>query len=84
MQEQGLKFTSTCRIRDSVLVWYSRAVCANEMGTEKAFLHRRDSKNDVVFDVNVRMVVLVQKLERGYAALKKISKVLGILGHLHF
>ena len=53
---------------------------ANEMGTEKAFLHLLDSKNDVAFDVNVRMVLLEHKLELGYAALKKISKVLRILG----
>ena len=37
---------------------YSSAVCAKEMGTEKAFLHLRDSKNDVAFDVNVRMMLL--------------------------
>ena len=49
------------------------------MGTEKAFLHLRDS-NDVAFDVNVRMVLLAHELELGYAALKKISKVLGIPG----
>ena len=50
------------------------------MGTEKVFLHLRDSKNDVTFDVNVHMVLLAHKLEPGYAALKKISKVLGIPG----
>ena len=55
MQEQGLKCTSTRRIRDSVLVWYSSAVCANEMGTVKAFFtspRLQDvSRNDVAFDV---------------------------------
>ena len=39
-----------------------------------------DSKNDVAFDVNVCMVLLAHKLELGYAALKEISKVLGIPG----
>ena len=38
------------------------------------------SRNDVMFDVNVRMVLLAHKLGLGYAALKKISKVLGIPG----
>ena len=33
-----------------------------------------------MFDVNVRMVLLAHKIEIGYAALKKISKVLGISG----
>ena len=33
-----------------------------------------------MFDVNVRMVLLAHKLGLGYAALKKISKVLGIPG----
>ena len=42
------------------------------MGTEKAFLHLRGSKNDIVFDGG--------ELEVGYTALKKISKVLGIPG----
>lgn len=36
------------------------------------------SRNDVAFDVNVRMVLLAHELGMGYAALKKISKVLGI------
>ena len=47
------------------------------MCTEK---HLRDSKKDVAFDVNLRMVLLAHILELGYAALKKISKVLGIPG----
>ena len=38
------------------------------------------SSNDVAFHVNVRMVLLAHKLGLGYAALKKISKVLGIPG----
>ncbi|KAL1276305.1 hypothetical protein QQF64_035928 [Cirrhinus molitorella] len=37
-----------------------------------------ESRNDVAFDVNVRMVLLAHELGMGYAALKKISKVLGI------
>lgn len=36
------------------------------------------TRNDVAFDVNVRMVLLAHELGLGYAALKKISKVLGI------
>jgi hypothetical protein len=36
------------------------------------------SRGDVVFDLNVRMVILAHKLGHGYAALKKISNVLGI------
>ena len=38
------------------------------------------SRNYVAFDVNVCMVLLAHKLGLGYAALKKISKVLGIPG----
>ena len=37
-----------------------------------------ETRGDVAFDVNVRMVLLAHELGLGYAALKKISKVLGI------
>lgn len=37
-----------------------------------------ETRGDVAFDVNVRMVLLAHELGMGYAALKKISKVLGI------
>ncbi|KAF3856788.1 hypothetical protein F7725_017511, partial [Dissostichus mawsoni] len=37
-----------------------------------------ETRKDVAFDVNVRMVLLAHELGLGYAALKKISKVLGI------
>ncbi|KAK7881448.1 hypothetical protein WMY93_029857 [Mugilogobius chulae] len=39
---------------------------------------QEESRGDVAFDVNVRMVLLAHELGMGYAALKKISKVLGI------
>lgn len=41
---------------------------------------RDESRNDVAFDVNVRMVLLAHELGLGYAALRKISKVLGLPG----
>lgn len=41
---------------------------------------QEESRSDVVFDVNVRMVLLAHELGLGYAGLKKISKVLGIPG----
>jgi len=37
-----------------------------------------ETRKDVAFDVNVRMMLLAHELGLGYAALKKISKVLGI------
>ena len=37
-----------------------------------------ETRGDVAFDVNVRMVLLAHELGMGYAALRKISKVLGI------
>lgn len=37
----------------------------------------------MAFDINVRMVLLAHELGMGYAALKKISKVLGIPGIAH-
>ena len=47
----------------------------------EAFFNLRDiSRNDVAFDVNVRMVLLAHELGLGYAPLKEISKVLGIPG----
>ena len=39
-----------------------------------------ETRGDVAFDVNVRMVLLAQELGLGYAALRKISTVLGIPG----
>ena len=39
---------------------------------------QEETRSDVAFDVNVRMVLLAHELGMGYAALKKISKVLGI------
>lgn len=41
---------------------------------------RDESRNDVAFDVNIRMVLLAHELGLGYAALRKISKVLGLPG----
>ncbi|CAM4571374.1 unnamed protein product [Leuciscus chuanchicus] len=37
-----------------------------------------ETRGDVAFDVNVRMVLLAHELGMGYAALRKVSKVLGI------
>ena len=42
-------------------------------------LHQ-ETRGDVAFDVNIRMVLLAHELGLGYAALKKISKILGIPG----
>lgn len=39
-----------------------------------------ETRGDVAFDVNTRMVLLAHELGLGYAALKKMSKVLGIPG----
>lgn len=39
---------------------------------------QEESRSDVAFDINIRMVLLAHELGMGYAALKKISKVLGI------
>ena len=39
-----------------------------------------ETRSDVAFDVNVRMVLLAHELGLGYAALRKISTVLGIPG----
>ena len=37
-----------------------------------------ETRGDVAFDVNVHMVLLAHELGIGYAALRKVSKVLGI------
>lgn len=39
---------------------------------------QESTKSDVAFDINIRMVLLAHELGLGYAALKKISKILGI------
>ena len=36
------------------------------------------SRGDVAFDINVRMVLLAHEFGLGYAAVKKISKVIAI------
>lgn len=54
-------------------VKYSRSVYTSTRLQE-------ESSGNVAFDVNVRMVLLAHELGMGHAALKKISKVLGIPG----
>lgn len=39
---------------------------------------QESTRSDVAFDINIRMVLLAHELGLGYAALKKISKILGI------
>lgn len=57
------------------------SVCEGAKYCRSVFTSTRlQSRNDVAFDVNVRMVLLVHELGLGYAVLKKISKVLGIPG----
>lgn len=73
-QNQG--FCSTlmleCTLCDSESK-YSRSVFSStRLGEE--------SRSDVAFDVNVRMVVLAHELGLGYAGLRKVSKILGIPG----
>ncbi|KAJ8391913.1 hypothetical protein AAFF_G00083840 [Aldrovandia affinis] len=47
------------------------------------FSSPRLQDESMAYDINVRMVLLAHELGMGYAALKKISKVLGIPGIAH-
>lgn len=56
-------------------------LCDTDKYQRSVYTSRRlqdETRSDVTFDVNVNMILLAHELGLGYAALKKISEVLGI------
>ncbi|XDV25679.1 hypothetical protein PO909_029555 [Leuciscus waleckii] len=58
------------------------STCKGESGYRRSVYTstrlQSQTRGDVAFDVNVRMVLLAHELGMGYAALREVSKVLGI------